>query len=101
MAYVLSRDRRERLLLEFDRLEHRHWITLLRNHISNCRRHILRLPEPPGAPMPCPPLSRGFIQPQLIEVPARIGLEVVHDPLRACFGLYYDVNVIGTHVGGH
>ena len=97
MGPMLSRDRRERS--GFGRLEDSHGITLLVNHIPNRRRHILPLPRPPRAPMPCPPLSSGFIQPHPVQAAARVGLKVIHDSLGASVRFHHDVNVISAHMG--
>jgi hypothetical protein len=50
--------------------------------------------------MPCPTLASGFIQPDLVQTPAGVRLDIVHDPLGASLGFDNQVNVVGTHMGG-
>jgi len=97
---MLNRDRRERLSSRLGGFEDCHWITLLVNHVPNRRRHMLRLPQPPRAAMPRPPLSSRFIQSHSVQAAARVRLEVVHDSLEARLRFHHDVNVMGAHMGG-
>ena len=50
--------------------------------------------------MPCPPLASGWIQPDPVQTEARVGFEVVHDPLQPSLAFDHDVNMAAAHVGG-
>ncbi len=50
--------------------------------------------------MPCPTLASGFIQPGLVQTPAGVRLDIIHDPLGASLGFDNQVNAVGTHMGG-
>jgi len=50
--------------------------------------------------MPCPTFSSWFIQPCVVQAPACIGLDIVHNSLGTRLRCNDHVNVIGAHVGG-
>src|SRR6266404_527267 len=85
--------------LKYGRLEHRHGITLLFEHLLNGRRDMLRFPQKSCAAMACPSLSVRFVKPQPIQTAAGVCFEVVHDPLRWNLGLHHGMHVIASHMG--
>src|SRR5216683_1604957 len=50
--------------------------------------------------MPCPPLPSGLIPPYPVQTVARVGFEIVHDPLRPSLAFDHDVNMAAAHVRG-
>src|SRR5437764_1546337 len=80
------------------RLENRHRLTLFIHYVTDCSRHMLRLPQPTCASMSRPPLATRSIHVQLIQLPARICLEIIHHPFRLAVGLHDYMNMVGSNV---
>ena len=111
MSTLLSRDRvllsRDRVLLNRDREgavslclcnKHRHRFPLLLDHIANCSTNIVPVPQPPRASVPRPSLSPRAARANLVQSPACIRFEIVHDLFGFRFSVHYHVNMSAPHM---
>ena len=93
----MSRDREGAVSLH-RRYKHRHRISLLVRHVSNCRFNVVPMEQPPRTSVPCPSFPIGAVHADLVQSPACVRLKVVHHLFRFRFGLDDNVNMSGPHV---
>jgi hypothetical protein len=76
-----------------------HGFALPRDDVPDGFLDILILPQPARAAVARPTLSIPLIDPQTVQVAARVRLESVHDFLGSNVRFHHCVNVIGSHMG--
>ena len=75
-----------------------HRFTLLAHYVMYCRRHRVPGPKMPGASVMRPTPAFGRIQCALIERPAGVRLEDIHDLLCGFIGLQDGMHMISPHM---
>jgi hypothetical protein len=77
---------------------HLHGFTLSLDNIPDSVPDIRIFPQPAGTTMTRPTLSIRRVNPQRVQVAARVRFESVHDSFRINLRFHYGMNVIGSHV---
>lgn len=77
---------------------HRHWITLTISNVSNRSFDVVPIPQIPCTPMPRPSAPFRRIQPNQVQPPAGVSLELVQDLLRRHRCVNDNVHVISSTV---